>query len=185
MNASDAPAGASGRSGPRLVLHSSPWRLALQWITPSFLLVFGAWGLASGGSDLIAGVVLLLGLAAAGVVLLDLPVRSEFDAQGVTRVCPLRRHHLPWSRVVAVERTGGMPRRGKGQDGDPGITRGLAARTGPRRVHLLVDRRESHAEYGVLRDLLRDRATQLRAMQPPIDAAPAGRGPHALHRRES
>lgn len=180
----------STRPAPPLVLHSSPWRLAIQWITPAFLLAFGAWGaLAGGGSPLIPAIVLLLGLGTGAVVLLDLPVRSEFTAEGVTRVCPLRRHHLPWTHVVAVERLGGMPGRGgRDEDGDgrdPGVTRGLAARTGPRRVHLLVDRRESHAEFGALSDLLRGRATQLRARQPPIDAAPAGRGPHALHRRRS
>lgn len=175
----------SDTEDPVLVLHSSRWRLALQWITPSFLLAFGAWGLATGSNNVVPAGVLLLGLAALSVVLFDLPMRSEFTEEGVTRVCPLRRQHLPWSEVVAVERLGGMPQRGKGDDRDPGISRGLAARTGPRRVHLLVDRRESHAEFGVLRDLLRGHATQLRARQPPIDAAPAGRGPRALHRRQS
>lgn len=173
-------------SRPPLVLHSSAWRLALQWITPAFLLAFGVWGLASGGSDTVAAVVVALGLGTAGVVLFDLPIRSEFTEEGVTRVCPLRRQHLPWSRVVAVERLGGMPRRARGDDEErePGVTRGLAARTGRRRVHLLVNRRESHAEFDVLRQLLRERATQLRATQPPIDAAPAGRGPRALHHRQ-
>lgn len=171
---------------PPLVLHSSLVRLSLQWITPLFLLSFGTWGLVSGSGGAVPAIVLLLGLGTGAVVALDLPLRSEFSEDGVTRVCPLRRQHLPWSRVVAVERLGGMPGRstGDGEAKDPGITRGLAARTGPRRVHLLVDRRESHAEFSVLRDLLRDRATQLRASQPPIDAAPAGRGRDALHRRQ-
>lgn len=172
-------------SRPPLVLHSSPVRLALQAVTPLFLLALGLTGLSSGGGVLPV-VVTGLGVGAALVVLLDLPVRSEFSEEGVLRVCPLRRQHLPWSRVVAVERIGGIPQRSsdEGDQRSPGRTRGLAARTGPRRLHLLVDRRESHAEWDVLRVLLADRATQLRAKEPPLEAPPAGRGPRALHRRD-
>ncbi len=130
-------------------------------------------------------VITALGVGTALIVLLDLPMRSEFTPDGIVRVCPLRRQHLPWSRVVAVERIGGIPRRSSDeQDRPPGRTRGLAARTGPRRLHLLVDRRESHAEFDALKALIEDRATQLRAKEPPLDASPAGRGPRALHRRD-
>ena len=169
-----------------LVLHSSMVRLALQLSTPVLLLAFGAWGLARSGGPVAVGIT-VLGAVAAVVTVLDLPLRSEFDDRGVTRVCLLRRHHLPWSRVVAVERLGGLPARRSGEDGEPrppGAARGLAARTGPRRLHLLVDRRESHAEYVALRELLDGRATRLRAAAPPLEAPPAGRGPRALHRRD-
>ena len=169
-----------------LVLHSSLVRLSLQVSTPVLLLGFGLWGLARGGGP-VAVVVTLLGAAVALVVLLDLPLRSEFDEDGVTRVCLLRRHRLPWSRVVSVERLGGAPSR-RGDDGErkpPSATRGLAARTGPRRLHLLVDRRESHAEYVALSELLDGRGTRLRAGAPPLEAPPAGRGPRALHRRRT
>lgn len=172
-------------SRPPLVLHSSPWRLAVQALTPLVLAGLGLLGLDGGLRPLPVGL-LLAGLATAGVVLFDLPLRSEFTDEGILRVCALRRQHLPWSRVVAVERLGGLPSRpdADGTRKPPGRPRGLAARTGPRRIHLLVDRRESHAEYAALRDLLDGRATQLRAGQPPIEAAPAGRGPRALHRRD-
>lgn len=168
-----------------LVLHSSAWRLVLQGTTPLVLLALGVTGLSAGVRPLPL-VLTLLGLVAAGVVLLDLPIRSEFTQDGVTRVCALRRQHLPWGRVVAIERASGLPSRPDpdGKRKPPGSTRGLVARTGPRRVHLLVDRRESHAEYDAIRQLLRDRATQLRAGQPPLESAPAGRGRRALHRRE-
>ncbi len=170
---------------PPLVLHSSAWRLVLQWTTPLVLLALGTTGLTAGLRP-IPVTLTLLGLVAAGVVLLDLPLRSEFTEEGVTRVCALRRQHLPWSRVVAVERASGLPSRpdADGKRKPPSATRGLVARTGPRRVHLLVDRRESHAEYDAIRQLLRDRATQLRAGEPPLEAAPAGRGRRALHRRD-
>lgn len=168
-----------------LVLHSSWIRLGLQAATPVFLLALGLAGLRAGGG-VVPVVLTVLGVGTALVVLFDLPVRSEFTDEGIVRVCPLRQQHLPWSRVVAVERVGGVPRRSgdEGEDRSPGRSRGLAARTGPRRVHLLVDRRESHAEWDALRSLLKDRATQLRAQQPPLEAAPAGRGPRALHRRD-
>lgn len=172
-------------SPPTLVLHSSLWRLLLQWTTPLVLLALGTTGL-SGSLRPLPVALTVLGLVAGAVVLLDLPVRSEFTPEGVTRVCALRRQHLPWSRVVAVERASGLPSRpdADGRPKPPGANRGLVARTGPRRVHLLVDRRESHAEYDVIRQLLADRATQLRARQPPLESAPAGRGPRALHRRD-
>lgn len=170
---------------PPLVLHSSALRLSVQWLTPLVLLSLGGYGL-TGGPRPIPIVLTALGVVTAWVVLFDLPLRSEFDDDGVTRVCLLRRQHLPWSTVVAVERVGGVPGRPRadGTRRPPGAGRGLAARTGPRRVHLLVDRRESHAEFAALRDLVRERATQLRAQQPPLEAAPAGRGPAALHRRD-
>lgn len=169
-----------------LVLHSSRVRLALQLTTPALLLAFGLWGLARSGGA-VATVITLLGAAIAVVALVDLPLRTEFDTDGCTRVCVLRRHHLPWTQVVAVERVGGPPSR-PDKDGTrkpPGPARGLAARTGPRRVHLLVDRRESYREHKALGALLADRATQLRAAEPPLDATPAGRGPRALHRRDA
>lgn len=170
---------------PPLVLHSSLIRLGLQAATPVFLLVLGLTGLRT-GVGVVPVVITALGVGAALVVLLDLPVRSEFTDEGIVRVCPLRKQHLPWSRVVAVERVGGIPQRSSddGPQRPPGRTRGLAARTGPRRVHLLVDRRESHAEWDALRALLKDRATQLRAKEPPLEAPPAGRGSRALHRRD-
>lgn len=173
-------------NGTTIVLHSSAWRLGLQLLTPPVLLWLGVTGLGAGVRPFPL-VLAVLGLGAAVVVLFDLPVRSEFTAEGVTRVCVLRRQSLPWSQVVAVERASGMPSR-PGEDGKPkppGSSRGLVARTGPRRVHLLVDRRESHAEYEAIRTLLRDRGTQLRARQPPLESAPAGRGPSALHRRRA
>lgn len=171
-------------SAPPLVLHSSRWRVGLQALTPLFLLGFGGAGVGR-GSLLLPGILLVLGAAAGLVVLLDLPLRSEFTRSGVTRICALRRTHLAWSEVVAIERLGLQSALRSRRGDDKPVRGGLAARTGPRRLHLLVDRRESHAEFAALRDLLKGRATQLRAKQPPIDAPPAGRGPDALHRRQS
>lgn len=172
-----------------LVLHSSPIRLTLQASTPVLLGILGGAAATRG----INGVVLAMLLAAVvtlAVVLFDLPIRSELDRDGITRVCLLRRQRLSWSEVVAIERMPrGVTRRAPAASdpaaAPPGVarSRGLVARVGPRRMVLLVDRRESHAEHAALRALVRDRATTIRAEQPPIDATPAGRGPRALHRR--
>lgn len=172
-------------SDDTLVLHSSRWRLVLQASAPVVLFGLAALGLDDGSSPVVL-VLLVLGALSAGVVLLDLPLRSEFDGDGVVRVCVLRRHRVPWDQVIALERSAGAPTRwGRGGDrpAGPARSRGLVARTGRRRLHLLVDRRESHAEWDALRSLLRERATSLRATEPALDAEPAGRGPRALHRR--
>lgn len=194
---------------PALVLHSSPLRLGLAALTPTFLLVVGVLGLLERVWFLTVFLT-LLGLGTAVAVLLDVPLRTEFDQVGFTRVCLLRRQRIPWSSVVAVERVPRRPARrrrsffGLGGGGEedappptqgparppgapprrpPRSSQGLVARLGRRRLSLLVDRRESLQEYEALRDLLRAEATLLRASPPPLDAAPAGRGATAHHRR--
>ncbi len=182
-----------------IVLHSSAVRLVLSALTPPLLLLLGAPGLRD-GLRVVPLVLVLLGVVALGAVLLDLPLRAELDADGVTRVCVLRRHRLPWTEVVALERVPVRRRRrqlGGGAGGpasasDPEAAlhvgahrrQGLVARLGPRRVVLLVDRRESFREHQAITELLRERATVMRAAAPPLDAVPAGRGPTALHRRD-
>ena len=192
---------ASSPARDPLVLHSSRLRLALSWSTPVALTALGVYGLTERVWALTIGVT-AVGLLTAVVVLLDLPLRAEFDAEGVTRVCPLRRERLPWTGIVAIERVhvrrrsfgggsgmmGALTGAGVEEDDGPPRARpsqGLVARTGPRRVSLLTDRRESFAEFDELRALLRDEATLLRATPPPEDSTPAGRGPTALHRRRS
>ncbi len=169
-----------------LVLHSSVVRLAITAVTPLALGFIG--GVALGGSAGWLAYLLLGGAVVTGLVwLFDQPIRSEFDDEGVTRVCLLRRHRILWAEMVAVERApGGAIRRAASRGAAPPSMprgRGLVARLGARRVVLLVDRRESHAEHAELRSLLRGRATSVRAESPPVDATPAGRGRQALHRR--
>lgn len=167
-----------------VVLHSSLARLVLAASTPVLLLSLGIFGLTL-RVWLPTLLLTALGAVAALIVLLDVPLWSEFDADGVTRVCALRRQRLPWSRVVALERLRGRPQV-RGRDDGPRVRlhQGLAARTGPRRVSMLVDRRESRLEFDAIKALLRDRATTMRASPPPLEATPAGRGPRALHRSE-
>jgi hypothetical protein len=179
---------ADAHPDPVLVLHSSVARLALRATTPLLLLWLGSATMTNDGSPLAYGL-LIAGVLTAGVLLLDQPVRVEFDQNGVNRVCLLRRHRLTWSEVVAIERArgGGLRRAVARADASPPVPRGrgLVARVGARRVFFLVDRSESHAEHAELRQLLRNRATMLRAGSPHITSTPAGRGRRALHRRTS
>jgi hypothetical protein len=179
---------ADAHPDPVLVLHSSVARLALRATTPLLLLWLGSVAMIGGASPLAYGL-LTAGLVTAAVLLLDQPVRVEFDQNGVNRVCLLRRHRLPWSQVVAIERArgGGLRRAVARADASPALPRGrgLVARAGARRVFFLVDRSESHAEHAELRQLMRNRATTLRAGSPLITSPPAGRGRRALHRRTS
>jgi len=76
---------------------------------------------AAGSSSLVLSVLALASLSADGltpwgaavaafalvawiVLLLDLPRRTEVDAAGLVRVCLLRRGHIRWEDVVAIER---------------------------------------------------------------------------------
>lgn len=169
-----------------VVLHSSLVTLSLSVATPLILLTIGVYSLTLrvwAPTIIVTG----LGAALAVVVLFDLPLRSEFDADGVTRVCILRRQRLDWGRVVAVERALARPplrRSGEADEPRPAGARrsqGFVARLGPRRVSMLVDRRESLREYDAVAALLRPRATRMRATPPPLDSVPAGRGRRSLH----
>lgn len=171
-----------------LVLHPARTRLTLMMAGPVLLVLLGGLSLVDGGTSTGALVVLCLGLVLGVVVLLDVPLRVEFDADGVTRVCAGRQDRLSWSELTAVTRTAGRPGLGEiigrsRDDGHRGRPAGLVLRRGARRNILLVDRCESHAEWTVLRDLLADRATAFAAPEPPTGHPPAGRGPAALHAR--
>jgi hypothetical protein len=83
-------------------------------------LALGSWSDAGTGRGPLA--VLLGAVVATGVLLLDLPRRTEIGPEGLVRVCLLRRERIGWDRVVAVERqrrwltgpgTGGLVVRGR------------------------------------------------------------------------
>lgn len=83
-------------------------------------LAAGSWSTGGAGRGPVA--VLALALVAVGVLLLDLPRRTEVGPDGLVRVCLARRERIGWDRVVAVERqrrlltgpgTGGLVVRGR------------------------------------------------------------------------
>jgi hypothetical protein len=111
------------------------------------------------------------GSCSGAVVLYDHPSRVQFDRDGVHRVCPLRRHTLPWDRLHAIERPRPTSiatlRNLRERPDEPIVSGGLLARgRGRRRRWLLSDRLESRDEYDRLRELL------LMRCRPPSGCAP-------------
>lgn len=161
----------------QVTVHTS-WRgLAAAVASPVLLLSFAVLLLSARGPGPVANVALVLGLGLGTVTLLDYPRRAEFDAEGVTRVCMLRRQAIPWSELVAIERTGGSARQAlrSRREGAHTVPRGgLVARGHGKRRHLLTDRVESRREYEELQALMDhlDVATRLRAGRPSAEAPP-------------
>ncbi len=167
-------------SDPPLTVHSSVRGLLAATVTPLLLLVLGVGAQATAGRP----AVLPLSLVALGIllgvgVLVDYPRRTRFDATGVTRMCPLRAHRLPWGSVVAIERTpsGASARLRRNlteRRGGTLVRGGLVARGPGRRRYLLTDRVEGAVEHDRLRELVAELgvATTLRARRPADDTPP-------------
>jgi len=158
------------------VLHSS-WTGIVGSTLGSVLLV-GLAGLsaATAGSTVVTIALAVAGFGALAVVLLDMPVSSEFDHVGVTRRAMLRHHHLDWDDVTRLSRL----RKGLLRGSKSSPTGGLIAQRGRRNVSL-VDQMEGHVEYTRLRAALGEQGERLgidRISQPAIDQAPTW-----LHRR--
>lgn len=171
----------------RVTVHTS-WRgLAAAVASPLVLLVFAVMLLAARGPGPVANVALLFGLGLGAVTLYDYPRRTEFAPDGVHRVCMLRRQVLPWSEIVAIERTGGSAREALRRRGEhtptPTTPRGgLVARGFGKRRFLLTDRVESRREFEDLQALMAELevATSLRARRPSAEAPPTD-----LYRRKA
>jgi hypothetical protein len=168
-------------AGPeRVEVHSSLRGLAAAVLTPIALIALGAAALASGGSRTFPTLLLAGGLVLAAVVLADFPRRSEFDLRGITRVCWLRRQHIPWDRVVAIERsrpsTASHARNlaDRRSSSERVVSGGLVARGAKRRRWLLTDRVESREEHRQLTALLErvERPVTMRAPTPHEGAPP-------------
>lgn len=135
----------------------------------------------------------ILGGGALAWIAWDVPSRVEVGPDGVTRVCVLRRDHLPWGELVAIERHARRaPKRedGRKAPGDDtaaakqrkGSRGGLTARGTGRRSWQLTDRAEGYRQYEALRRIMARHApaTLLRAGAPPQarrDSRPLRRRP--------
>lgn len=173
--------------GPeRVAVHSSLRGLSAAVVTPIALIALGAAALASGGPRAIPTLLLASGLVLAAVVLADFPRRSEFDLTGITRVCWLRRQHIAWDRVVAIERsrpsTSSHARNltDRRSSSERVVSGGLVARGSKRRRWLLTDRVESREEHRQLTALL-ERVARPVAMRAPTPHE--GAPPTDLYRR--
>lgn len=153
-----------------VTLHSS-WRgLLASGLGATAVLGAGSVGVALGGWRLLPTGLTVLGGLFLAIVLLDYPVATSFDADGVTRRMPLRRHRIPWSRVDQLTRS------------RPGFTSnlrgvrhgGLTAAVGRRR-YLLVDQPESPEEYDAVCAVAGERLMDLGlfgGMRPPDGTNP-------------
>lgn len=162
-----------------ITLHSS-WRtVAGGHVGPLVLMLVAALGIARGGLGPIVVVIGLFAVALILILLFDFPVATRFDADGVVRRMPLRRHHLEWDDIERLSRARGKvldPRRFSGS-----VNRGGLVAVVGRRRYLLVDQAESRAEFEELAELLEDVAPGLlRENLVPADSTP----PTYLYRRQ-
>lgn len=162
-----------------LIIHSSLRGWVNAAISPVLLLTLAGAAIASGGTGPVPTVLALLGLGLVGVVVFDLPRHSRFTPDGVTRVCLLRRHELPWEQLVAIERTrpNTLTAARNLTESDHTarqVSGGLLARGTGRRRWLLTDNVESRAEHEALTALLERHGIRvpLRAGRPHAAAPP-------------
>ncbi len=158
------------------VLHSSLIGIVLSFGGVAVLVALALASAASGGSGIVTGLLAIGSLLGAGVVLLDMPISSSFDSDGVTRRALLRHQRLRWDDVDRLSRS----RKGMFRSSKMAPTGGLIA-VRERRNYTLVDRMEGHVEFGQLRKSLGEAGERLgidRVAQPAHDQAPTW-----LHRR--
>lgn len=175
-----------------VVLHPTRIGLLQTWAGGLGLLVMAALAAAFGSSTLAPLLFTAVGAAAVLWVAWDVPFRIEVGPRGVTRVCVLRRHELPWDELVAVERFSRRAPKRRDQREEAGeltVTArqrkgskgGLLARGTQRRSWQLTDRAEGFRQYEALKHLMAGYApdTLLRASPPPQarrDSRPLVRG---------
>lgn len=139
--------------GESITLHSS-WRgIITSMFGALIVLAIGVAAVAASGPGVVTVVVLAVGAILTLGVAFDYPVRSTFDATGVTRRAMLRHHRIEWDDVRQLSRT------------RPGLVMslrklrlgGLVAVVGKRR-YLLVDQGESGPEHDHLDAVLGETA---------------------------
>ena len=132
-------------SAESVTLHAS-WRgIAASYSGALILLTAGALVVGSVGFRVLPTLVLVAGVAATVIVLIDYPVAVTFDAEGLTRRSLLRRQRMRWPDIDQLSRS------------RPGVVMGirrfshggLVAVVGRRR-YMLVDRCESADEFAAL-----------------------------------
>jgi hypothetical protein len=158
------------------VLHSSLSGLGFSIAGVILLAVLAAWAVAAGGFTVVSGILVVVAVVAVAVILLDMPISSSFDADGVTRRALLRHHRMRWDDVDRLVRV----RKGMFRSSKAAPTGGLVAVRG-RRHYTLVDQMEGHGEHLALRASLGEVGERLgieRIARPALDQPPTW-----LHRR--
>lgn len=106
-------------------ISESAIRVILALATPPLLLAMALLTLSVGSPIAVPVVFGALGTLLGAVVVFDFPLAIEVNANGLVRVCLLRRHSILWEEIAAIVK----PRR-----------RGLVLVTTNRKRHVLVDR---------------------------------------------
>lgn len=126
----------------------------------------------------VSGVMIVLGVLAlvlGGAALFDLPRRTEFGHEGVTRVCVLRRHRIPWDDILVIRRARGSTLANlRSRNPDHTGVGPLVAKKG-RVNYLLCNQSESRAEYDRIVDGMETWAPELvmSAARPPEKVPPS------------
>jgi hypothetical protein len=173
--------GPSDGDGPPIVLHGSLLAIVNAYLSPVALIALAVWVGVTRRLTIATIVIGALGSLLAFVALFDMPLRTEFSREGITRVCAVRRHRIPWSRVTGLERAPSRATRRDPRDPErlrrPG---GMVARIGRRR-YLLANRCEGALEYDRLVVAVRnwDDVVTVRARRPPLTTPPT----HLYRRR--
>lgn len=156
----------------------SSWRgMATAFASPLLLLAVGAIGVSAVGFRGVPRFITIIGLGLLTVSLLDLPLHTRFDAEGIHRRCLLRQHTLPWDRVTVLQRARGNLKsyvQLKGTADERMPSGGLVAVVGRARRYQLSDRIECRSEFDMLRDVVRllDGDVELTAVRPSAASPP-------------
>ena len=91
--------------GPdHIVLHSSWGGIAFSVIGTLLLVVLAVFAVVSVGVTVVSALLAAVALLAAAVIVFDMPIASDFDADGVTRRAVARRDRLSWTDVDRLSR---------------------------------------------------------------------------------
>jgi hypothetical protein len=169
---SDAPQ----YEGRTITLHSTWTGIVMSYLGAAIFVGFSLLLLLDVGARLVTVGLLVTALIFTAVALFDLPISSEFRADGVVRRTAIRHQFIDWERLNRLRRlrVGLWSRNGSGRGG------GLIADVKGRN-YVLVDTMESSIEYDELRRVLGEWADALGLtdeLRPPD-----GRSPTWLYRR--
>lgn len=166
----------SSRPEPSSVTLHSTWRgIVLSALGSLAVLAIGLFAVLRGGWGVVSTGVVLTGLAFAAVSLLDYPVASTFDSEGVTRRMALRRHRMPWSSIDQLSRT-----RPSAVKNFRKLAHGGLVAVRGRRRYLLVDQCESLAEFRAVEAVAVHDGD---ALAEAVPTPPDGMAPTWIHRR--
>lgn len=159
-----------------ITLHSSWFGVGASLLGVFALLALAVVALVVGSVNVVSVVIAAVALIAAVVVIVDMPIATRFDADGITRSTLLRQHRLRWDQIDHLDRI----RRGRRRS-EPSKRSATVAVRGIRQV-LLVDRMEGSVEHAQLRSIVGPDVVEAyfgKFHEPPADRTPTWVGRRA------